>query len=171
MPTNGPELRDIHVPHISPWWPLAPGWWMLLCLLAIACVVVVLWLRRRRAWKRHVDAALAGLRDARARYATDGDAGAFAASASDLVRRIARTRDVHSVTLSGDAWRAALSTMAPKHDIAAVSALDTAKYRRDVDIDVDATARVVEAWARAAMRRPSPSWRHVANRRRAHVAS
>jgi len=164
MPPNGPELRDIHVPHVSAWWPLAPGWWLLLGLLVIAAIVVAIVLRRRRAWHRYVDASLTGLRDASARHATDGDTQAFAATASDLVRRVARTRDPRSVTLSGEAWRETLSAMSPKHDVASIAAIDAAKYRRDVDIDVAATARDVETWVRVAMRRPT-------FRRRTHVAS
>lgn len=164
MPPNGPELRDIHVPYVSAWWPLAPGWWLLLALLVLAAIVVAMLLRRRRAWHRYVDASLKGLHDAAARHESDGDARAFAATASDLVRRVARTRDPRSVTLSGDAWREALSTMSPKHDVGAVAAIDAMKYRRDIDIDVPRTARDVETWVRAALRRPAMG-------RRAHVAS
>ena len=38
MPTAGPELRDIHVPQVSMWWPLAPGWWVVLALLIVTTV-------------------------------------------------------------------------------------------------------------------------------------
>lgn len=155
MPDNGPELRDIHVPRVSMWWPLAPGWWVVLALLAVTVVALAIFLRRRAAWRRHVQASLADLRDAQARHALDGDTPAFAAAASELVRRVARTRDARSVTMSGKAWHEALATMAPNHDVAALVALDAAKYRRNVDIDVAATARDIEAWVRAAMRRPS----------------
>jgi len=159
MPDNAPELRDIHVPHVSMWWPLAPAWWVLLALFVALVVALVVFLRRRAAWRRHVDASLSGLRDAVARYATDGDAPAFAAAASDLVRRVARSRDAGSVTKSGHAWHDALAAMAPKQDVTALVALDAAKYRRNVDIDVTATARDVEAWVRAAMRHEGS--RHV----------
>lgn len=153
MPQNGPELRDIHVPHVSMWWPLAPGWWVLAILLVAGAVALVIVWRRRMAWRRFVDGSLSDLRDAMAKYAADGDALAFTATASQLVRRVARTRDVRSVALSGQAWHDALSAMTPKHDVTPVVALDTAKYRRNVDIDVAATARDVEAWVRAALRR------------------
>jgi uncharacterized protein DUF4381 len=153
MPVNGPELRDIHIPQISMWWPLAPGWWLLLALLVAGIVVLTVILRRRAAWRRYVDASLAELREASVRHAEKGDALAFAAVASQLVRRVARTRDPHSVTLAGAAWRDALAAMTPDFDVAALAALDEAKYRRDTDIDVVTTARTVEAWVRAAMRR------------------
>lgn len=152
MPGNGPALRDIHVPHVSMWWPLAPGWWAMLVLLVAAVVALVIFWRRRVAWRRYVDASLADLRDALARHAVDGDALAFAASASQLVRRVARTRDARSVALSGKGWHDALLAMTPKQDVSALAALDTAKYLREAKIDVAATARDVEAWVRAALR-------------------
>ena len=152
MPSNGPELRDIHVPQVSMWWPLAPGWWILLALLALGVAALVLVLRRRAAWRRYVEASLADLREASARHAEDGDALAFAATASQLVRRVARMRDPRSVALSGASWRDALATMTPGHDVSVLAALDDAKYRRGADIDVTRTAREVEAWVRVAMR-------------------
>jgi hypothetical protein len=157
MPTSGPELRDIHVPYVSMWWPLALGWWLLLALLIALVVALVVFLRRRSAWRRYVDASLVDLRDARTKQAADGDVLAFAATASQLVRRVARTRDARSVSMSGDAWRDALVAMAPKQDISVLVALDVAKYRRDAVIDVDKAAHDVEAWVRAALRRPSPA--------------
>ncbi|WP_448096255.1 DUF4381 domain-containing protein [Luteibacter yeojuensis] len=169
MPGNGPELRDIHVPQVSMWWPLAPGWWVLLALLVALVAVLVVFLRRRAAWRRHVDASLSDLREAVTRYATDGDKPAFAAAASDLVRRVARSRDAGSVTKSGQSWHDALAAMAPKHDVGTLVVLDTAKYRRDVDLDVAATAHDVETWVRAAMRRRTAV--HGRRGRREHVAA
>ncbi|NID05072.1 DUF4381 domain-containing protein [Luteibacter jiangsuensis] len=160
MPANGPELRDIHVPHVSMWWPLAPGWWLLLALLLAAAIALTVFLRRRAAWRRFVDASLADLRTATARHAEDGDTLAFAATASQLVRRVARFRDPRSATLSGAAWRQALAAIAPDRDVSRLAALDEAKYRPVADIDVRETAAAVEAWVRKALAR-----------RRSHVAA
>lgn len=174
MPQNGPELRDIHVPQVSAWWPLAPGWWLLLALVVVAMAVAVVVVRRRRAWRRRVDTVLRELRRAVARHAEDGDVAAFAAGTSALVRRVARTRDPHSVVLSGAGWRDALVTMAPGCDVEPLVRLDGAKYLRradlDVDVDVDAVASAVESWIRAAMRRPVATTA-IRPGRRAHVAS
>lgn len=155
MPTAGPELRDIHVPHVSMWWPLAPGWWVLAALLIAVIVVAVVVLRRRTAWKRYVDATLIDLRAAATRHAVDGDIAAFATVASELLRRVARTRDPHSVVLKGVAWRDALASMSPRQDVQRLAAIDDAIYRPQATLDVGPTARDVEAWVRVALRRSS----------------
>lgn len=152
MPPKEPELRDIHVPHVSAWWPLAPGWWVLIALIVIAIAIgLALWFRRR-AWRRRVDTVMVELHDARDRHAHDGDTAAFAAVASQLLRRVARTRDARSVTLTGDAWRDLLTRCAPSVSTERLAGLDSALYRPLGDLDVPATARDVEAWIRTALR-------------------
>ena len=41
-------LRDIHLPDGVSWFPPAPGWWLLLALIAASIVLVRLWRRRTR---------------------------------------------------------------------------------------------------------------------------
>jgi len=44
-------LRDIHLPDTVAWWPLAPGWWILLALVVLAIATVYLyklWHYKRR---------------------------------------------------------------------------------------------------------------------------
>lgn len=43
-------LKDIHLPDVVGYWPLAPGWWLLLGLLILLAAVIYLsW----RYWKSH----------------------------------------------------------------------------------------------------------------------
>jgi hypothetical protein len=155
MPTQGPELRDVHVPHVG-WWPLAPGWWVLAGLLVVLVLVAVLLLLRRARRRRHVHAVLGDLRQARSRHASDGDNAAFAATAHQLVRRVARTRDPYSVTFSAAAWRDALAGMAPKRDVSRLATLGDAMYRRDTPLDIDAVYADVEGWVRDVLMRGVP---------------
>ncbi|HET8707727.1 MAG TPA: DUF4381 domain-containing protein, partial [Pseudomonadales bacterium] len=49
MPEQNLELHDIHLPAEPGWFPLAPGWWILLALL-IASVVLFFFVYRK--WQR-----------------------------------------------------------------------------------------------------------------------
>ncbi len=42
------QLRDIHTPEPVGWWPLAPGWWILLALIIIGVTALIVWLRSKR---------------------------------------------------------------------------------------------------------------------------
>ena len=43
------NLNDIVVPGAVPWWPLAPGWYVLAAIAAVSLVILVVrWLRYRR---------------------------------------------------------------------------------------------------------------------------
>ena len=46
---NQPELRDIHLPEASLWWPPAPGWWISLALILLLAWLLPSLLR----WLRH----------------------------------------------------------------------------------------------------------------------
>ncbi len=47
---NELELRDIHLPDASLWWPLAPGWWIAAALLLVLGLLTP-WLIRRLRYK------------------------------------------------------------------------------------------------------------------------
>jgi hypothetical protein len=152
MPPQGPELRDIHVPQV-PWWPLAPGWWVLL-VLVVALLMLAAWAWHCRARRRrYIDHVLAELHAARARHDADGDNAAFAASAHQLVRRVARARDAHSVTLTAEAWRAALAAMAPKRNVSRLATLGDVMYRPRAPLDIDAVTAEVDGWVRDVLAR------------------
>jgi len=49
------QLRDVHSPEPISWWPLAPGWWILLglCLILLSVTVLfVLRVWRSKLWQR-----------------------------------------------------------------------------------------------------------------------
>ncbi|MGE0858472.1 MAG: DUF4381 family protein [Gammaproteobacteria bacterium] len=82
------ELRDIHLPAPVSWWPLAPGWWLLLIAVLLAALGLVLW-RRGAPTRRLRRAALAELAAIEAAYVTAGDGHACAAALSRLLHRLA----------------------------------------------------------------------------------
>lgn len=118
------ELRDIHLPDAIGWWPLAPGWWMLLALILIMIVALFFYLRWRDMQKnrpvlfssQHVmQAALLELTAIEQTYAahdspSDQAVRQSVADISQLLRRCAiQLGRLHNepnaiAGLTGDAW-------------------------------------------------------------------
>ena len=90
-------LRDVHVPASPSWWPLAPGWWLVLAVVCLIVAGIVAWRlaarRRQRRWQRWFDTA--------------GEAHSAAgqvAAMSERLRRAARRLDPSADRLQGEAW-------------------------------------------------------------------
>ena len=47
MNENAIPLRDLHLPDAIGWWPLAPGWWGVLVILAVGLAYTTWRLYRR----------------------------------------------------------------------------------------------------------------------------
>lgn len=117
------QLRDIEAALGNPWWPLAPGWWLLLAALAL--LVLVLW-RFDLVWRLRVPIPLVTLgswrwdagRELRQlrRDATDASAKDTATELSELLRRIAMARHGRGACagLHGADWLGWLAEHDPK---------------------------------------------------------
>jgi Flp pilus assembly protein TadB len=90
-------LRDVHVPPSPSWWPLAPGWWLVLGAVLLLVVGISAWrLRRRRrqlAWQRWFDEA-----------GTAQSPAEQVAAMSERLRRAARRLDPSADRLEGEDW-------------------------------------------------------------------
>jgi hypothetical protein len=101
-------LRDLHLPEPVGWWPLAPGWWMLILLALMAIALLIhQWYQ---AWSQNA-ARRQALRvlDARvAEYARHGNAVRLGSELSGLLRRtmLAYAPRADVAGLTGDAWLA-----------------------------------------------------------------
>ena len=101
-------LRGLHLPEVVGWWPLAPGWWLLIALLVAATVFLLrAWLQRRA----HAAArrkALRQLEESRSAYAYHGNPVALGAEVSELLRRamLAYAPRAEVAGLTGDEWLA-----------------------------------------------------------------
>jgi hypothetical protein len=142
---SGPVLRDIHLPPAA-WWPLAPGWWIVVGLVLLATAVVAWWSWRRagggvrRAALREIDALAAA-------YARNGNDVMFADGASRLLRRVARVVEPGAASLAGEPWRAFLHQYA--RDAATQASLDRlleARYLPRPALDVPAVLAALRAW-------------------------
>jgi Domain of unknown function (DUF4381) len=99
-------LRDLHLPPMTGWWPLAPGWWLLIGL-AICGLGYLTWRAiqsfRRNAPRRR---ALSQLKCLQAEYARSGDLGLLGIRLSELLRRamLAYAPRSEVAGLSGTTW-------------------------------------------------------------------
>lgn len=99
------QLADIHLPDSVSWWPLAPGWWILICLFVLVIVALVFW-RKRKLKHRYRHHAVTLLQQAYAQYQTDQQSAVYLQQASELLRRAARTSygSLFNPTIKGEAW-------------------------------------------------------------------
>ena len=145
------QLRDIHLPGAAPFWPPAPGWWVVaaLVVLLIGWASVVAWRRRERARaRRRLLDALAALQ---ADFARERSSEHLARVAR-LMRRIALSRFPRErvAALTGTAWLRFLdeSGGAGQFSNGPGRVLASAPYQRRVppDLDIDAFVETVRAW-------------------------
>ena len=47
-------LHDIHLPAIPDWWPLAPGWWIVLGLILLSTLFLAFYWWRKRRWQKKI---------------------------------------------------------------------------------------------------------------------
>ena len=101
-------LRDIHLPEAIGWWPLAPGWWLLLALALIGLGLLLRHFLRARARGAARRQALQQLGQLTAEYEQHRDAAAFMAQVSSLLRRtmLAYAPREEVAGLTGDDWLA-----------------------------------------------------------------
>lgn len=109
------QLADIHLPAPVSWWPLAPGWWLLLTLLAILIFLGYL-LRRRQLQRRYRQYASGLLQAAYNQFLSDGQSAIYLQQLSQLLRRVARTsyKSRFEPNLKGEAWLSWLDLTCPK---------------------------------------------------------
>lgn len=113
-PTELP-LRDLHLPDPIGWWPLAPGWWMLIALVLVGLgwLLVRAWrIRRFNAPRRYAIQALATLE---AEYLSHRNPVVLGQQLSELLRRgMLAYAPRHEVAgLTGERWLAWLDRGMP----------------------------------------------------------
>ena len=87
MNSENIPLRDLHLPEMIGWWPVAPGWWLLFSLLLFGLGFII-W-RALQKYQRNADRrrALSQLRLLQAEYDRSRDAVSLGVGISELLRR------------------------------------------------------------------------------------
>ena len=105
-PTSLENLYDIITPPPVPWWPLAPGWYVVgAALLALAAGAGWYWWKRWQA-AAYRRAALAALQQLKARSTDEAQRGPALRELPELVKRTALAAFPRQqvASLSGTAW-------------------------------------------------------------------
>ncbi len=147
------QLRDIHMPVAAPFWPPAPGWWVLgiVMLLLLAWASAVAWRRRRLEHaRRRVMNALAELE---ADFTRERSSERLA-HISLLLRRLALSRYPRDrvAGLTGTAWLRFLDESGGNGQFAAGPGrvLAAVPYQRSIprDMDIEGFSALVRSWVK-----------------------
>ncbi len=151
------QLRDIHLPESTGWWPLAWGWWLVLALIVLGLGFALYRLRIKRRRQRYRQEALAELERAYRHFREYSDTAAYLQSLNQLLRRAALSAlppEQHSrvAGLSGEAWLEFLDGQLPeKHRPFTEGpgrALLAGPYQANPEADVEALQQLGREWLR-----------------------
>lgn len=146
-------IRDLHLPTMIGWWPLAPGWWGVIAVAVIGLLLLIRGYFRKRARgaaRRH---AVRQFERLVVEYRQHQNAVTFGTEASELLRRtmLAYVPRSEVAGLTGDAWLAWLDRDLdePLFEKGAGKGLIELPYRDPLseigDIDVDALQKAVRS--------------------------
>lgn len=149
------QLRDIHLPESTGWWPLAWGWWVVLALIVLGLGFALYRLRIKRRRQRYRQEALVELERAYRHYREGSDTAAYLQSLNQLLRRAALSAlppERHSSVagLSGEAWLDFLDEQLPESHRAFAEgpgrALLAGPYQANPQADVEALQKLGREW-------------------------
>lgn len=159
-PFENIPLRDIHGAPAVPWWPPAPGWWVVAAVAVTLLVFVgylgVRYLRRRR----KANAILGELEMLDSRFAEGQDSVGLARDLSIFVRRLALLYDGQAVSgLHGVRWLTYLDDSGGTNGFTqgVGRVLADVPYQPAPSFDASALIDLVRAWATTMLARHARS--------------
>ena len=157
-------LRDLHLPEAVGWWPLAPGWWLLIAM-ATAGIAYLLYLEFRK-WRRNAArrVALGEFGRIRREYEAGADTLTVARELSALLRRgmLAYAPRAEVAGLTGDRWLDWLDRGLDDRPFTegAGRSLETLPYRRPDRVADDTDLRGLMDAVGRRLRTPLPEGLH-----------
>lgn len=142
------NLHPLRQPELIGWWPLAPGWWLLLCLVIITVAVLIYLLRKHYKKNAYRRRALRQLQSLHAQYQMEGNARGYLARINALLKSVALLAYPRSTVAPqhGEPWRKFLNLSLPP-DTQLPSDFDNAIYQsHEPDIDMAQLHRAAQQW-------------------------
>ena len=136
------QLAPLREPPAIGWWPLAPGWWLLIALTVVTMTALALWLTKRHRQRRYRHLALAALSELKTQRAP-----------SAAINRLLKTAALKAypqdqvAALHGASWLQFLSNTCKKLEADAFAELEQ-PYQRDPAESSDALFLAAEQWIR-----------------------
>ena len=152
MQTNPADLplADINLPTEPGYWPLAPGWWILMGLILLA-LLLAYWFYRRHQAQAYRRKALAEFKKMQTEFKHNANIEQFLQASSLLLRRTALTAQPKQFdpTLKGDDWLLWLDSYGPKqsHFLSDTGrALTQGLYQKDPQVNTTELNQMIEDW-------------------------
>ncbi len=145
------QLADIHLPDGVSWWPLAPGWWMLLALLVISIIAFFIW-RLRKQQNHYRIVAQQELTKIYADYQQSNDAASYLQTLSVLLRRTALTAypQRFNASIKGSDWLNWLDSVCPvlngKFSGDLGQSLVSSAYQKNPNVDINGLHQLSSQW-------------------------
>ncbi len=139
-------LRDIHAPEAIGWWPLAPGWWVLMLLVLILLLLLAKVIRRKLKDPRL--AALQELRSIEQNYREHQNNQQLLIDCNTLLKRLALTLHPRAqvASLSGNEWLDFLCASGSGLKRDELEILILGPYQPNPDLDGKALLRNCQQW-------------------------
>ena len=145
------QLRDIHAAPELPWWPPAPGWWV----LAVALLLALIWLARRALKRYRVQQRrrqmLAWVDGLQATVDAEQNPQAFLSTLNQIFKIVALRAFPGSrcALLSGSEWVGFLrEQIGDATGAEALDALATGPYEPAPGFDATALCELTRTWIR-----------------------
>ncbi len=145
------QLRDIHAAPDAPFWPPAPGWWVLAALLLVALFLLgrrllAAWAirRRRQRWLDHLETTLSTIDP-------ETQPHDYLATVNQQLKAVAIRAfpGEGCARLEGRAWAAFLQgKLDLPEPVSELEALVDGPYQPEPSFDVTAVAQMARTWIR-----------------------
>ena len=145
------QLRDIHAAPVVPWWPPAPGWWV----LALMLLVLLIWRGRRLlarirvhqrrkqmlGWVDHLNANIDPQRDPQG----------YLSTLNRIFKLVALRAfpEQHCAALAGQDWADFLiANMKDSRSVESLNVLASGPYNPAPQFDADTMSELTRFWIR-----------------------